>query len=555
MAGEGTKRIVDLTETSEVQSGDYIAIDSTARGTKKTPVSVFAKAADLTAEQTARAAADTTLDGKITAEQTAREAADNTLGGQVSDLKSELSDIGVEMSFEQLTLTKTDGYYINSSGVITSTAGNYSINKCAVTEGYTYYITGSANWSAPLFAYYDSEMGLVEIGDTSGEGSTVTSISDVASVAPTGAAFLVVEAISSGSAAAVKESDGSYIFPRLDAVEAEASLISDIVTQRSVSLGGTTLDSKYVNGSGVIGDAAGNYHILKVEVEAGKTYYVDASANWSSPFYAFYDASMVYLQKSATSSAGTSAFTSIENEAVVAPNNAKYICINYSGTSTIGKISTLTEPMLVTKWENLKWACVGDSLTAINSYTTKRYFDYIAEATGIIPINMGVSGSGYARMSESGDAFYQRISNCPLDVAVVTIFGSFNDLGAGLSLGSYSDTGTSTVAGCINTTLDNLYAILPTVVVGIVAPTPWQTTQPIPESGGYNYVKLLKEITEYRSVPFLDLYRESNLRPWDADFRPLCYSNDGGAGTHPNELGHKIIAPKFEAFLDMLLIH
>lgn len=105
MAGAGTKRIVDLTETSEVQNGDYLAIDSTARGTKKTPVSVFATAADLTAEQTARAAADTTLDGKITAEaqaranaigaeQTAREEADDALTESVTALSDEVTAQG-----------------------------------------------------------------------------------------------------------------------------------------------------------------------------------------------------------------------------------------------------------------------------------------------------------------------------------------------------------------------------------------------------------------------------------------------------------------------------
>ena len=87
MAGAGTKRIVDLTEAPAVQSGDYIAIDSTARGTKKTPASVFAKAADLTAEQTARQQADE-------AEQTAREDADDALTESVTALSDEVTAQG-----------------------------------------------------------------------------------------------------------------------------------------------------------------------------------------------------------------------------------------------------------------------------------------------------------------------------------------------------------------------------------------------------------------------------------------------------------------------------
>ena len=73
MAEFPTKRIINLGEQSEPQSGDYIVTDNQTSGTKKTPASALAKAADLAAEQTARAAAD------------------NTLGGQVTDLKSDLN--------------------------------------------------------------------------------------------------------------------------------------------------------------------------------------------------------------------------------------------------------------------------------------------------------------------------------------------------------------------------------------------------------------------------------------------------------------------------------
>ena len=33
----------------------------------------------------------------------------------------------------------------------------------------------------------------------------------------------------------------------------------------------------------------------------------------------------------------------------------------------------------------------------------------------------------------------------------------------------------------------------------------------------------------------------------------LAYSKDGGSGTHPDETGHKIIAPRFKGFLETLL--
>lgn len=74
---------------------------------------------------------------------------------------------------------------------------------------------------------------------------------------------------------------------------------------------------------------------------------------------------------------------------------------------------------------------------------------------------MGVGGTGYKRTSEKNTAFYQRISSVPLDTDVITIFGSLNDLGASVPIGTASDTGTDTLGGAINTTLDNLNSRLP----------------------------------------------------------------------------------------------
>jgi hypothetical protein len=101
-----------------------------------------------------------------------------------------------------------------------------------------------------------------------------------------------------------------------------------------------------------------------------------------------------------------------------------------------------------------------------------------------------------------------------------------------------------------------LIGLKPTIQLGIVAPTPWEDYPPdLNDSNAMaQYVKALKEICYLRSIPFLDLYHESNLRPWTAEGRAACYSKDEGHGVHPDEEGHKIIAPRFEGFLDSLLL-
>ena len=205
-----------------------------------------------------------------------------------------------------------------------------------------------------------------------------------------------------------------------------------------------------------------------------------------------------------------------------------------------------------------KWVVVGDSLTEVNSRTTKNYHKYIADETGVEVINMGVSGTGYKRNDEYGSAFYQRINNIPTDADIVTIFGSGNDLGLfsenNLSvLGEVTDTTTDTICGCINVTLDNLYKRIPTVRLGIVTPTPWVGYPPHVENNKMElYSQKLIEICKRRSIPVLDLYHGSNLRPWDETFRKLMYSRDDGNGVHPDENGHKQIHRFFLKFIETL---
>lgn len=339
------------------------------------------------------------------------------------------------------------------------------------------------------------------------------------------------------------------------AVDDMQEAIGDITVPTISEIDGVeTLNTVVSSAGNIIEGGTTNYRTIKYEVTPEKTYWVTANTNWGNLLFAWYDANNGLVEKGDASASG-SADTLITNRESVAPVGAKYLIISYNITVSRGYVTAQTGISLVGKWQGKKWVCIGDSLTAENSRTTKHYFDYVAEKTGISTVNMGYSGSGYARLQGDNQAFYQRVSSCPTDADVVTIFGSFNDLGAGLPLGTVDDTETTTIAGCINTTITNLQTRIPLVNLGIVSPTPWDTTQPTSSGTDYNYVEMLKEICAHRSIPFLDLWRCSNLRPWDADFRTIAYSHDDGSGTHPDENGHKLIAPRFEGFLDTLLLH
>lgn len=94
---------------------------------------------------------------------------------------------------------------------------------------------------------------------------------------------------------------------------------------------------------------------------------------------------------------------------------------------------------------------------------------------------------------------------------------------------------------------------MPTVKLAIISPTPWID---YPNHIEGNKMQLLSEglqkICKRESIPFLDLYNCSNLRPWDATFRTLMYSRDDGNGVHPDEDGHKQFYKKILKFSESL---
>lgn len=286
----------------------------------------------------------------------------------------------------------------------------------------------------------------------------------------------------------------------------------------------------------------------EVDVSAFPALKIRASTGYDNAYYAFYDENHTFLYSVAQGGGAPSIYEDI----VLLSDKIKYLRV--SNFSNNGAFVGVIGNMSTQKWLGKKWVCLGDSLTEVNRRTTKHYHDYIAEETGITVVNMGDSGSGYMNEQNLGTAFYQRAANVPTDADVYTIFGSGNDLSH--PLGEPTDTGTTTICGCINETIDVLIGLIPTIQLGIVAPTPWAPYQPdLNDSNAMaQYVKALKEICYIRSIPFLDLYHESNLRPWTAEGRAACFSKDDGGGTHPDEAGHKIIAPRFEGFLDSLLL-
>lgn len=209
----------------------------------------------------------------------------------------------------------------------------------------------------------------------------------------------------------------------------------------------------------------------------------------------------------------------------------------------------------------VKWCAFGDSLTdsatlASQTTGTKNYVDYVSESLGLKVVNCGVGGTGYMKTE---NRFVNRVSTIPEDTELLTVFGSFNDYEyITKNLGTLGDTGMDTIYGAIYNFIHNVYERCPKVIMGIITPTKWGYLSEWKDASAAalcnSYVKALLETADKCSIPVLDLYHDSGLRPWDSNFAQLYYKDDDENGiantVHPLDAAHKrFIAPKVEAFI------
>ena len=305
------------------------------------------------------------------------------------------------------------------------------------------------------------------------------------------------------------------------------------------------------NGIGSVGEAYEDWYVSdEITIDPFEFYYITASARSASHYlYAIYDADGNILDYEAATSW---TIVSVTDKLIFTPYNAAKIRLATVNGTAACKLYNAGKKSYTKYWSGLKWACMGDSLTAVNATASIKYHDLIADKTGINVVNLGAGGTGYKKSYNGISGFVDRTDTIPLDSDVVTIFGSGND--GSFTIGDPSDTGTTTLCGCINTTIERIFTRIPTCKLGIITPTPWYAYVPSDDTNWmYRYSNAIEQICKNWGVPCLNLYFCSNLRPWDDDFKDIAYAN--ADGVHPNNMGHEIFAPRIEAFLDTLLMH
>lgn len=211
---------------------------------------------------------------------------------------------------------------------------------------------------------------------------------------------------------------------------------------------------------------------------------------------------------------------------------------------------------------------LGDSITAGcgTSCPEAMFHAVLKRNTGLKEVrNYGIGGTRIALQKGNRqlpkDDFRDVNSFCERydkmeDADVVVVFGGTNDSDHGdAPIGQMSDRTPETFYGACHYLFENL--IKKYIGKPIVIMTPlhrqWENIdRPVDDVITHrelrNYVKIIREVAEYYSLPVLDLYAYSGLQPQIEEVR-VMYMPDG---VHPNDKGNEVIAHKLQKFLEAL---
>lgn len=183
-------------------------------------------------------------------------------------------------------------------------------------------------------------------------------------------------------------------------------------------------------------------------------------------------------------------------------------------------------------WSHLKWHIIGDSLTdRNNNHTVNRYYDFIAQATGIQLSLDGIGGTGYGAGVSTNQHFVERVKNIPDDADIVTIFGSANDI-------KYAEGANSEIFHALSWITLNRPGLR--VIVVPPAPVKWFTRSSDEWVAYGDRLKLCANKCLHRYVE--DMYDCPPFDPNNEQHMAVFFTTDP-EGIHPNEAGHKAMAP------------
>lgn len=236
------------------------------------------------------------------------------------------------------------------------------------------------------------------------------------------------------------------------------------------------------------------------------------------------------------------------------------------------KLQTGSSTTLDDRFKDMNALCTGDSITEKNFRATLNWVDYIKNWCGFKSCtNDGKSGTGLVRPNAGYKCLIDRIDDWNTNYDLILLMGNMNDYSdpsyfTETKLGVMGDKTKDTQYGAIDVTINKLLSKYPNASIGWIISTPRQYQSKYGASetvakDGYlwgntsafeNGCQAIKEVCNKYSIPVLDLYHESGLRPWNDINRAKyfsCTQAPDGDGVHPNDLGQKLMAYKIYEFV------
>lgn len=218
----------------------------------------------------------------------------------------------------------------------------------------------------------------------------------------------------------------------------------------------------------------------------------------------------------------------------------------------------LSQLGITNEFKGKKWAVFGDSISQPKSSDSlPKYYDYVADALGITVTSYAVGGSGYFKgnaVAGYGDGnIINKITNASNNYDIISFMAGVNEAGVNSELVSHGeitdavvDTPT-TLCGAVKKSIELAIEKYPNAQMFLITPTPVTGNRNSLYSDSLltKYVDKQKLIAKMYNIPVLDLYYESNLRPWnttnhDKYYRDYC---------HLLEAGHKYVAKLTKQFM------
>lgn len=200
-------------------------------------------------------------------------------------------------------------------------------------------------------------------------------------------------------------------------------------------------------------------------------------------------------------------------------------------------------------FSSMTYVALGDSITAgsrgklsgvFSGYMDAPYCELVKEELGLKSVkNYGVSNSTIS----SGDGYVSPMVeryNEMEDADIVSVMGGINDYGKPVSLGTISDTETTTFYGALNTLAKGLKEKYSNAFIFFMTPLSVPNFAPLLQK----YCQAIKEVCARYSILVLDT---NSLCDFSQEYNADGYIGDG---VHPSEEFHKkVLAPTISKFI------